>query len=83
MLEIARAINTIPENFNAHKRVRKIFEERLQSIEKGKSIDWATAETLACASLLKEGFGVRLSGQDSGRGTFGHRHAVLYDQVDE
>ena len=83
LLEIAKAINTMPEDFNAHKRVRKIFDERLKSIEQGEAIDWATAEALACASLLKEGFGVRLSGQDSGRGTFGHRHAVLYDQVDE
>ena len=83
LLSIARKINKIPENFNAHKRVKKIFEERLESIEQGEAIDWASAETLACASLLNEGFGVRLSGQDSGRGTFGHRHAVLYDQVDE
>ena len=83
LLEIARAINTIPENFNAHKRVRKIFKERLNSIEQGEAIDWSTAEALACATLLKEGYAIRLSGQDSGRGTFGQRHAVLYDQVNE
>ena len=49
----------------------------------GVGIDWATAEALAFASLLSEGFGVRLSGQDVGRGTFSQRHAVLYDQVNE
>ena len=63
--------------------VDKIYNERLHSIKVGKAIDWATAESLAFATLLDEGYGVRLSGQDSGRGTFSHRHAVLYDQVNE
>ena len=73
----------IPADFNAHKKIRKIYEERLTSVEEGKNIDWATAETLAFATLLKEGYGVRLSGQDTGRGTFSQRHAVLYDQINE
>ena len=55
----------------------------MSNILTGKGIDWATAESLAFASLLSEGYGVRLSGQDSGRGTFSQRHAVLYDQVSE
>ena len=80
---IARQIHNIPKNFTAHKRIKKIFKERYESIEKGSNIDWATAESLAFATLLKQGYGVRLSGQDVGRGTFSHRHAVLYDQENE
>ena len=78
-----RQIHTIPENFNPHRRIKKIYDDRLSSIQTGNGIDWATAESLAFASLLSEGYGVRLSGQDSGRGTFSQRHAVLYDQVSE
>jgi len=80
---IAREIHEIPENFNIHKRIKKIYEERLNSVLNNTGIDWATAESLAFATLLNEGFGVRLSGQDSGRGTFSQRHAVLYDQINE
>ncbi len=80
---IGKQIHNIPENFKAHKRIRKIYNERYESIAKGQNIDWATAESLAFATLLKQGFGVRLSGQDVGRGTFSHRHAVLYDQENE
>ena len=80
---IAREIHKIPEDFNMHKRIKKIYEERLNSVLNNTGIDWATAESLAFATLLNEGFGVRLSGQDSGRGTFSQRHAVLYDQINE
>ena len=80
---IAKEIHRIPEDFNIHKRIKKIYEERLNSVLNDSGIDWATAESLAFATLLKEGFGVRLSGQDSGRGTFSQRHAVLYDQMNE
>ena len=80
---IAKEIHTIPEDFNIHKRIKKIYEDRLNSVLNDTGIDWATAESLAFATLLKEGFGVRLSGQDSGRGTFSQRHAVLYDQMNE
>ncbi len=83
LLKIAELIHKIPEDFNAHKKVYKIYLARLKSIQEGKSIDWATAEMLAFATLLDEGYGVRLSGQDSGRGTFSQRHAVLYDQINE
>ena len=80
---IAQEIHRIPEEFNVHKRIKKIYEDRLNSVANNTGIDWATAESLAFATLLNEGFGVRLSGQDSGRGTFSQRHAVLYDQVNE
>jgi len=81
--QIAKEIHTIPENFSPHKRIQKIYNDRYQSIVEDNNIDWATAEALAFATLLKDGYGVRLSGQDVGRGTFSHRHAVLYDQKNE
>ena len=80
---IGKQIHSIPEKFTAHKRIKKIYSERNESIKNGINIDWATAESLAFATLLKQGYGVRLSGQDVGRGTFSHRHAVLYDQENE
>ena len=80
---IGQQIHKIPHDFNAHKRIEKIFNARNQSIISGKNIDWATAESLAFATLLMEGYNVRLSGQDVGRGTFSQRHAVLYDQENE
>ena len=78
--DIGKKIVSVPKNFNIHKTLKKIFDLRLQAIEKGQSIDWSTAESLAFGSLLVEGFSVRLSGQDSGRGTFSQRHAVLRNQ---
>jgi 2-oxoglutarate dehydrogenase E1 component len=83
LLKIGKAIHEIPKDFNAHKKIKKIYEDRLTSILKGRNMDWATSEALAFATLLKEGYGVRLSGQDTGRGTFSQRHAVLYDQINE
>ena len=80
LTEIGKKISSIPSDFNIHKTLKKIFDLRLKSIEQGKSIDWSTAESLAFGTLLTEGFSVRLSGQDSGRGTFSQRHAVLRNQ---
>jgi len=80
LLEIGNKISTIPKNFIVHKTLKKIFDQRLNIFEKTKLIDWSTAESLAFATLLTEGFSVRLSGQDSGRGTFSQRHAVLRNQ---
>ncbi len=80
---LAKEMHSIPNDFIPHKRIQKIYNDRQESINEGKNIDWATAEALAFATLLKDGYGVRLSGQDVGRGTFSHRHAVLYDQVNE
>ena len=80
LVEIGRKISSIPEDLNVHKTLKKIFDLRLKSIEEGKLIDWSTAECMAFGTLLTEGFSVRLSGQDSGRGTFSQRHAVLRNQ---
>lgn len=78
--ELGRKINTLPNEFNPHAQVKKIYENRLQSINEGKGLDWATAEALAWGTLLEEGYTVRISGQDVERGTFSHRHSVLNDQ---
>ena len=80
LINIGKKISTIPENLNVHKTLKKIFDLKLQMFEKSKPIDWSTAENLAIGTLLTEGFSVRLSGQDSGRGTFSQRHAVLRNQ---
>jgi 2-oxoglutarate dehydrogenase E1 component len=81
--DVGEKINTIPEHINAHKTLRRIFDNRRKVIEAGEGIDWATAESLAFGTLLNEGFPVRLSGQDSERGTFSQRHAVIVDQESE
>ena len=78
--KIGEKITYIPEDFNAHPTIKKIFENKKKMFEEGKGFDWATAEQLAFATLLEEGTPVRLSGQDSGRGTFSQRHSVLRDQ---
>ncbi|MDC3177902.1 2-oxoglutarate dehydrogenase E1 component [Pelagibacteraceae bacterium] len=83
LINVAKKIHAIPSDFNAHRRIKKIYGDRLTSVTKGKGIDWATSESLALATLLDEGYGVRISGQDVGRGTFSHRHGVLYDQENE
>ncbi|UWI83241.1 2-oxoglutarate dehydrogenase E1 component [Wolbachia endosymbiont of Howardula sp.] len=75
--------NNIPKYFNIHAKVKKMLEERVKRVNSGMNIDWATAESLTFASLLTEGIPVRLSGQDSSRGTFSHRHAKIIDQVTE
>ena len=80
LLEIGKKISTLPGNFNVHKTLKKIFDLRYQIFDKNKLLDWSTAENLAFGTLLTEGFSVRLSGQDSGRGTFSQRHAVLRNQ---
>ncbi len=72
-----------PQDFHINPKVKRVLEARRQMMESGQDIDWAMAETLAFASLLEEGIGVRLSGEDSGRGTFSHRHAVMIDQQTE
>ena len=77
---IGKKISKIPNNFNVHKTLQRIFDLRFKAVEEGKAIDWSTAENLAFGTLLTEGFSVRLSGQDSGRGTFSQRHAVLRNQ---
>ncbi len=80
--KIGEKITYIPLDFNVHPTIRKIFDNKKKMFESGKGFDWATAEQLAFATLLEEGYPVRLSGQDSGRGTFSQRHSVLRDQKD-
>ncbi len=80
LIEIGKKISKIPNEINVHKTLKKIFDNRLKIFENDNPIDWSTAEALAFGTLLTEGFSVRLSGQDSGRGTFSQRHAVLRSQ---
>jgi 2-oxoglutarate dehydrogenase E1 component len=77
---LSERLTTIPSNFKLHPRVEKIIADRRLMGQGKMPVDWGMAENLAYASLLKDGFSVRISGQDSGRGTFFHRHAVLHDQ---
>ncbi|ODR93602.1 2-oxoglutarate dehydrogenase subunit E1 [Methyloceanibacter stevinii] len=81
--EVGHKLTKIPATLTPHKTIARIMAARRQSIDDGKGIDWATAESLAFGTLLVEGFKIRLSGQDSERGTFSHRHSVLMDQVNE
>ncbi|MEM1103491.1 MAG: 2-oxoglutarate dehydrogenase E1 component, partial [Pseudomonadota bacterium] len=81
--EIGERLTQIPDDLNAHKTVKRLIKNRRQMIDTGEGFDWATAEALAFGSLLKEGFPVRLSGQDSSRGTFSQRHSELVDQQTE
>ena len=78
--EIGQVLTTVPDGFNIHKTLARVLEAKAETLRTGEGIDWATAEALAFGSLLEDGEGVRLSGQDSGRGTFSHRHAVWRDQ---
>lgn len=76
---LADQMNRVPAGFNLHPKLTRFFEARQKAVQEGKGIDWGNAETLAYATLLVEGFPVRLSGQDAERGTFTHRHSVLND----
>jgi len=77
---VFKKITTLPIGFNVHPTIKKIFDERVRSMNQNENLDWATMESLAFATLLHEGYGVRLSGQDVERGTFSHRHAFVSDQ---
>ena len=81
--EIGRKLTSFPKSFTPHKTLARIMAGRRKMIEDGTGIDWTTAESLAFGTLLTEGFRVRLSGQDSERGTFSQRHSVLMDQENE
>ncbi|MBN7762363.1 2-oxoglutarate dehydrogenase E1 component [Nitratireductor aquimarinus] len=81
--EIGKKLTEVPEDFEAHRTIQRFMKNRKGMIDEGAGIDWATAEALAFGSILLEGNPVRLSGQDSERGTFSQRHSVLYDQRDE
>jgi 2-oxoglutarate dehydrogenase E1 component len=77
---LARKLTEIPANFKLHPRVEKVIADRRAMGEGELPLDWGMGETLAYATLVEQGYGVRLSGQDIARGTFSHRHAVLHDQ---
>jgi 2-oxoglutarate dehydrogenase E1 component len=78
---LGKAITTYPTDWNLHPRVLAIMRARERMVAGDLALDWGCAENLAYASLIQEGYPVRLTGQDSGRGTFFHRHAVLHDQA--
>jgi 2-oxoglutarate dehydrogenase E1 component len=81
--KIGKRLARVPKDFNAHRTIKRFLDHRLKMVETGDGIDWAMGEALAFGSLLKEGFKVRLSGQDVERGTFSQRHSVLFDQETE
>lgn len=77
---LSERLTTLPEGFTLHSRVKKIVEDRAAMGKGELPVDWGMAENLAYASLLVSGYGVRISGEDVGRGTFFHRHAAFHDQ---
>jgi 2-oxoglutarate dehydrogenase E1 component len=79
LVSLTRKMNTVPTDFSLNSKLERLLKKRLANVEKGSGIDWANAEALTFASLLAEGVPIRLSGQDSGRGTFSQRHSVLVD----
>lgn len=81
-LEIAKRVCEYPEALRPHPRVEKIYNDRREMYQGNKLLDWGMAETMAYATLLDDGTHVRLSGEDAGRGTFFHRHAVVHNQND-
>ena len=80
---IGRTLTTVPDSIRIHKTLARVIDAKRAMFASGEGFDWATGEALAFGALLSEGYGVRLSGQDSGRGTFSQRHAVWVDQNDE
>ncbi len=83
LLKICNDLCNIPESFSLNRKLGKLLATRLNNINNHGLLDWAAAEQLAYGSLLKEGTPIRITGQDSGRGTFSHRHAVLHSQTDK
>jgi len=81
--KVGHALSTAPEGFNLHKTIARQLQAKAKMFETGEGFDWATGEALAFGTLLAEGYPVRLSGQDSSRGTFSQRHAALVDQESE
>ena len=81
--KIGSVITTVPQGLQIHKKLERVLSTRAKAIETGQNLDWATAEHLAFGSVVLDGFVVRLSGQDSCRGTFSQRHSVFVDQLTE
>jgi 2-oxoglutarate dehydrogenase E1 component len=82
LASLAERMTTVPDDIKLHPRVQRVYDDRRRMREGETPLDWGFSETLAYATLLDEGYHVRLVGQDSGRGTFFHRHAVLHNQSD-
>ncbi|MCZ8019382.1 2-oxoglutarate dehydrogenase E1 component [Novosphingobium sp.] len=80
---LGRTLTTVPEGLTIHKTLARVLDAKREMFATGQGFDWATGEALAFGSLASEGYNIRLSGQDSGRGTFSQRHAVWVDQTDE
>ena len=77
---VGSALTRVPDDFAVHAKIQRQLKAKQKMLDAGDGLDWAMGEALAFGTLVDEGITVRLSGQDSGRGTFSHRHAVLYDQ---
>lgn len=82
LVELGKSICSYPEDHKLHSRVNKLYNDRLAMIKGEKLLDWGMAENMAYATILDSGTPIRITGQDSGRGTFFHRHAVLHNQTD-
>ncbi|KAK0488570.1 Transketolase, pyrimidine binding domain-containing protein [Armillaria novae-zelandiae] len=83
LIRVGKASVQVPQGFEIHPKLQRHIKNRLASLASGTGLDWATAEALAFGSLLLEGYDVRISGQDVGRGTFSQRHAMLVNQKNE
>ncbi|MCB1454526.1 MAG: 2-oxoglutarate dehydrogenase E1 component, partial [Rhizobiaceae bacterium] len=81
--EVGKKLSDVPEGFEVHRTIQRFMDNRRKMVDSGEGIDWSMAEALAFGSILLDGNPIRLSGQDSERGTFSQRHSVLYDQRDE
>lgn len=82
LVELGRSITSFPDGYKLHSRVNKLYNDRVSMINGEKMLDWGMAENLAYATILDTGTDIRFTGQDSGRGTFFHRHAVIHNQSD-
>ncbi len=80
---LGEVLTTIPDTFNLHSKLRRLVKERRTMLDQGEGIDWGFAEALSMASILEDGYSIRLSGEDTGRGTFSHRHAEWWDVASE
>ena len=80
---IGEKLTVEPEDFGIHRKLRRILDDKTKMFQTGEGFDWSTAEALSFGSLLLEGYPIRLSGEDSGRGTFSHRHAVWWNTASE
>jgi 2-oxoglutarate dehydrogenase E1 component len=81
--KLGEVLTTIPDGFTPNKKLERVLGAKAEMFKTGENFDWATGEALAFGGLLRDGYAVRLSGQDVGRGTFSHRHAIWYDQENE